>query len=116
MTLPNQLSFETLTDRDGVPSGNHATISKVIASVSTLDDVSITVFPTVVQNYVTVNYNNSTEGSNVRIIDITGRIINTVPINTSGQVQINMANYSQGIYFVDVFNQKSLKVMKIIKQ
>jgi len=116
MTLPSQLSFEILTDRDGIQSGNHATISKVIASVSTIDNVSISVFPTVVQNFLTVNYDNPAEGSKIRILDITGRIINTVPINASGQVLINMTDYRQGIYFVDVFNQKSLKVMKIIKQ
>ena len=116
MTLPAQLSFETLIDRDGVQSGNHATISKVIASVSTIDDVSISVFPTVVQNFLTVNFDNPAEGSKIRILDITGRIINTVPVNVSGQVLINMTDYRQGIYFVDVFNQKSLKVMKVIKQ
>ena len=116
MTLPSQLSLETLIDRNGIQSGDHVTISKVIASVSTTDNHSIKVFPTVVQNYLTINNENPAGGSNVRILDITGRIIDTVPLNAGGQVQINMVAYKQGIYFVDVFNQKSLKVMKIIKQ
>jgi len=116
MNIPSQLSLETLIDRNGVQSGNFVTISKITASVSTIDDNSISVIPTIVQNNLTVKYENPAEGTSVRIIDIIGRIISNVPINATGQVQINMSEYKQGVYFVDVFNQKSLKVMKIIKQ
>jgi len=116
MTLPSQLSLETLTDRDGVQSGDHVSLLRITASVSENYNTSISIYPTVVQNYLTVKSNPPDQGTNVRIIDLTGRIINNVPMNAGGELQINMSGYEPGVYFVDLFNQKSLKVMKIIKQ
>ena len=116
MTLPSQLSLETLIDRDGVQSGDHVSLLRITASVSENYNTSISIYPTVVQNYLTVKSNPPDQGTNVRIIDLTGRIINNVPMNAGGELQINMSGYEPGVYFVDLFNQKSLKVMKIIKQ
>jgi len=118
MTLPSQLSLETLTDKNGIQSGDHVTISNTVSAIPAIPanyDYSISIFPTVVQNNLTVKFDNPMVGSNVRIIDLTGRIIDNLPMNTSGLLDINMTRYQSGIYFVDVYNQMSLKVIKFIK-
>jgi len=116
MTLPTQLSLETLTDKNGVQSGDHATITKTIAALPDTPDNTLSVYPALVQNVLNVKYNNSTSISKVRIVDLNGRILDDLPLNSSGLLQINMSNYQSGVYLVDIYSDLNLKVFKIIKQ
>jgi hypothetical protein len=115
-TIPGQLSLETMTDENGIQSGNVATISRVINSLHDNTANSISVFPSFVQNNLTVRMDNSFGESTVKITDLTGKIIDNQPVNSSGVLQLNMTGYQAGVYIVDVINQQNLKVFKIIKQ
>ncbi len=115
-TIPGQLSLETMTDENGIQSGNVATISRVINSLPDNTANSISVFPSFVQNNLTVRMDNSFGESTVKITDLTGKIIDNQPVNSSGVLQLNMTGYQAGVYIVDVINQQNLKVFKIIKQ
>ena len=116
MTIPTQLSLETMTDKNGIQSGDHVTISKGITALPDNPDNSISVFPTTVQNTLTIKNNNLTDGTNVRIVDVAGRTIEDVSMNTSNLLQLNMAAYQPGVYVVQIYNVKYLKIFKIIKQ
>lgn len=116
MTIPAQLSLETLTDKNGIQSGDHVTISKVITSLPESPDNSISVFPTFVQNTLSIKNDNFSEGTNVRIVDAAGKTIEAVTMDSSNLLQLNMAAYQPGIYVVRIYNVKSMKVFKIIKQ
>jgi len=116
MTIPSQLSLETMTDKNGIQSGDHITISKGITALPDNPDNSISVFPTTVQNTLTIKNDNLLEGTNVRIMDVAGRTVENVSMNTSNLLQLNMAAYQPGVYVVQIYNVKNLKLFKIIKQ
>lgn len=116
MTVPSQLSLETMTDKNGLQSGNIVTILKASAAIPTNYDASISVSPTFVQNTLTVKFDNPTLGSSVKIIDLTGKVLDNIRMDITGILQIDMDKYQPGVYLVDIFNQNNLKVFKIIKQ
>ncbi|MDD4969364.1 MAG: fibronectin type III domain-containing protein [Paludibacter sp.] len=115
MTIPSQLSIERMTDRNGIQSGDHATISKTITVLHDNPESSVTIFPTVVQNILTIRDNNPTQGTNVRVVNITGKTMDDINMNSSGLLKLNVSNYQSGTYIVQVSNDTNLKVYKIIK-
>lgn len=117
MTVPTQLSIETLTDKNGIQSGDHVTIPKgITASLPENVSNSISLFPTYVQNVLNVRNDNPTPGTSVRIMDIAGKIMDDVSMNSQSLLQLNMDKYQSGIYIVQIYNDKNLKVFKIMKQ
>jgi len=116
MNVPTQLSLETMTDKNGVQSGDHVTISKSVTALPDQPDNSISVFPSSVQDYLTIKNDNLADGASVKIVDITGKTLKDVSMNSLNLLQLNMTGYRPGVYVVQVSNVSSLKVFKIIKQ
>ena len=116
MNLPTQLVLETMTDKNGIQSGNQVSIYKVITSLPGQIDNSISVFPSFVQNFLTVKNDDFSVETNVRITDVGGKTIMDVGMNTTNLLQLNMAGVQPGVYLVQIYNIRTSKVFKIIKQ
>jgi hypothetical protein len=117
LDTPSQLSLEPLIDRNGINSGDHVTISKAITSVpENFDSGSIAIFPTFVDNILNIQFNNPSTGSNIKIFDLSGQDLSTLNMPSSGNLQLNMDNFSKGIYIVEVQNNNQMKAFKIIKK
>lgn len=116
MTIPTQLSLETLTDKNGIQSGNFVTITRSTTSLPDNKDNAISVFPTFVQNTLTINNANLLAGTTVRIVDASGKTVEDVSVNSSDILQLDMANFQPGLYMIQIYNIKGMKVFKIIKQ
>lgn len=85
-----------------------------VKSYTSLTGISI--FPNPTVDYVTVHFTNSSNYL-ITITDLTGKKINSFTTNDS-QFQIEMSNYSNGVYLVlvkDISNKK-YKVYKILKE
>src|ERR1035437_3840725 len=116
MTIPSQLSLEPLIDINGINSGDHVTISKTTSSLPENHAYAITIFPTFVDNILNIQFDNPPGNSNVKIIDLSGRIINTYMLPSSGNLQVNTSNYRKGIYIVEILNNDNkINAFKIIK-
>jgi len=85
-----------------------------VKSFTSLTGISI--FPNPTIDYVTVHFTNSSNYL-ITITDFDGKKINSFTTNDS-QFQIEMSNYSNGVYLVlvkDISNKK-YKVYKILKE
>ncbi|MDQ3048573.1 MAG: choice-of-anchor B family protein [Bacteroidota bacterium] len=95
---------------------NEGTTSVAENSIS---EISMNVYPNPFSNETTVAYdmkNRSMNGANMVITDITGRIIESLPLTmTNGEVKIN-PSVQAGIYFVRILNNEGGNVpVKILK-
>ena len=116
MTIPPQLMLVTLTDKNGIQSGDHVTISKEITSLPDNIYNSFTVFPTLVQDFLTIKNYNLSNKATVRIVNATGKTTENVNMNSTNSLQINMSGYQPGIYVVQINDNKYTRIYKIIKQ
>ena len=116
LNIPSQLSIEPLIDINGINSGDHVTISKVATTLIENHVYSIAIFPTFVKDFLNMRIDNLPENSNVKIMDLSGRNINTYTLPTTGDFQMNVSNYSKGIYMVEIMNNNNkISTFKIIK-
>ncbi|MBK8600753.1 MAG: T9SS type A sorting domain-containing protein [Flavobacterium sp.] len=76
-------------------------------------DESINVYPNPAKNQISVNSKNTIKS--VQLFDMQGRIINTILVNDT-KLDLNISNYSNGIYFLKVTTARGSKVEKIIKE
>jgi len=90
-------------------------VEHVLSSVSENTDVQqVTIFPNPANDQVTI-HSKSNEGSAISITDMSGRIMFTSVIPSSGQISIDVSSWYKGIYFVvvenDHLNGKSMKLV-----
>ncbi|HLA56722.1 MAG TPA: leucine-rich repeat domain-containing protein [Flavobacterium sp.] len=76
-------------------------------------DESIVMYPNPAKHLVNINCNSMIKS--VALYDIQGRILQTVLAN-SNEVQLNISDKSNGIYFVKVISDNGAKVEKLVKE
>ena len=76
-------------------------------------DDSVVMYPNPASHTVSVTANNMIKS--IQTYDIQGRIINTNLINDT-KTNLDISNYSDGIYFIKVFTNGGIKTEKIIKE
>ena len=62
-----------------------------------------------------ININSNYNIKSIQLLDLQGRLLETKLVNET-QSSFNIANYSNGIYFVKVTSDKGTKTIKIIKE
>lgn len=91
------------------------------ASFASVEDfapeISISLYPNPTQSWVNLEIENSSENLNVKIMDLTGKIIYTDIYQAESVKKINLENFANGIYFLEISNSKNekLKTFKIQK-
>ncbi len=78
-----------------------------------LSDINqlISVYPSPVKDMVTVSVGNDLMNKKVLLLDVSGRVLNTIKIS-SLSFTINMSNYSNGVYLLKFENGVSEKIVK----
>lgn len=86
----------------------------VDACVGVIENVStpFTMFPNPSNGSVTLNLNYS--NSLVEVVDVLGNTVSTPRYSNAGQVQLNMNDAAEGIYFVRVTSGNEKSVQKLI--
>lgn len=118
-TAPNGISYYRLQQTD---FNGHSTTSKVIAlqrgeSNGGFDIVSVT--PLGDYQHVTVGFQVPMEGNvEVKIFDVNGRLVqstSTDAIEGFNRLKVNISNYSQGIYLLQLKHGEELRTVKILR-
>jgi uncharacterized protein YndB with AHSA1/START domain len=88
-------------------------------SIVGIDGVSaaeISLYPNPTNNLVTVDLGNNDAVEKITLFDIKGKVIYETVEFTNSRIQINMANLSEGIYILNVQDNKGVKNYKVLKQ
>ena len=85
-------------------------------TLSTDDNINLTVFPNPVSDNLTIEISGSDKTFTFNVTDILGKTILTSEINESNEQIINTSGWNKGIYFINIYSGKNLQaVKKIIK-
>lgn len=76
-------------------------------------DDSVVMYPNPASQLVSVTANSMIKS--IQTYDVQGRIINTYLVNDT-KTNLDVSNYSNGIYFMKVFTDRGLKIEKIVKE
>ncbi|WP_396169954.1 T9SS type A sorting domain-containing protein [Flavobacterium sp.] len=85
----------------------------VTLGFESFDAILLTVYPTLVKDKVTITYKEPL--SEVKVFNISGQQMLSKKINEN-EAQIEMANLSKGVYFIQVNAGNTTKTIKVIKQ
>jgi PKD repeat protein len=91
-----------------------------IENQNILEQAGISLFPNPAKNEVFVSMNLQEAAEvNISLTDITGRIINSEPVNMNSGLQqhkIDISQYAAGIFFVKIEHKGFSKTLKVMKQ
>lgn len=73
------------------------------------------IYPNPANNVLNISNNDNIVLNNVEINDINGRTIKTIEANNVSEIQINVAELSAGVYFLNINSDAGSAVKKIIK-
>jgi hypothetical protein len=62
---------------------------------------------------------NSESSSQVNLVDLSGKIIQTLQVGQSNEtsiVQFNIANLQAGVYFIELINENGKEIEKVVKK
>jgi aminopeptidase N len=76
-----------------------------------IDLGNVAVFPNPASDFIQIS---NGEGGQAEITDISGKLITRIPL--SNVTQINIANYTDGLYFIKVISGSNAATFKFIKQ
>ena len=105
---------------NSVCSDTSTLIIEVINSLGTNEMLKnnnlITVYPNPTTNLVNINYEvNTADAFTVTIVDLQGKEVYTNTLyNNKGQLQINLNEWSDGVYFVNLITNQNVKTVKLI--
>lgn len=72
-------------------------------------------YPNPANNVVNISNNDNIALTNVDINDINGRTVKTIKVNNLSEVQLNVADLSAGVYFMNINTESGIAVKKFIK-
>jgi len=90
------------------------TWNEFFVNINELSQYDFTVFPNPVSNVLTIQ-NNLQKNYNIEIIDITGEIIFGTS-SKSSTLELNISNYPNGTYFVNVISDNKKRSFSFIKK
>ncbi|PCJ00451.1 MAG: hypothetical protein COB15_02785 [Flavobacteriales bacterium] len=102
----------TANDASGITGSITITISNQSVSINNyIGNNKIAIYPNPVSSQLTLN--TSEQIKSISILDITGKILKTViPTNNT----IDVSNFTQGIYFLQIQTEKGISNSKFIKE
>lgn len=89
------------------------------ADIQQSDFNSIKIYPNPSKNIVNIKASSSGDVANLQLIDAKGIILSNSNINTTNQTiveQINLSEYSAGLYILKITDVKSVRYQKVVKE
>lgn len=89
------------------------TWTPLVNAIEDVENDEITVFPNPSNGIINVNFKQASE---IKIVNITGKVIyqENIKNNITKSKSIDMANFANGIYFVNIINGEKSTVKKIV--
>ena len=77
-------------------------------------NTSVNIFPNPAQDYLNVSWQEKVEL--IEVSDSRGRVLNRFYVDTMNETQINLSQYSKGVYFVHVSSEEGRSVHSFVKE
>ena len=84
-----------------------------LETISQFDEVAL--FPNPTSGVVTIKFG-ALENKNVRVISITGRIVQVIEDISTASYQLNLSDEAPGVYFIEIESDGFRKQLKLIKE
>jgi uncharacterized repeat protein (TIGR01451 family) len=97
----------------------NTTTSKASKSLGLKEEkeLGLRVYPNPTENLLTFERtNNGLNSVEVSIVSINGQVLHTTTLDLTNKQTIDLSDYSPGVYFVNVHNDESADVIKVIKK
>lgn len=114
---PNATTIYSVTGTDANGCVGKTTVTQNVKECVGLKENKlngVSVYPNPTSGDITIELNNNSEKT-VQVMDVTGRVISS-STSTEAVVRINLANVSNGIYYVKIQSNASVEVVKVVKQ
>lgn len=106
------------TDTEGVGDGFSANYE--IGNIGVEDEViaNLKVYPNPANDQLNISFDNNFMGStNIKLIDLTGKIVYSSVVNNGNQQQtLSVSEYSNGVYFLEISNEETTIRQKVVIQ
>gem|GEM_PF-2022662 len=110
---PSAVNEGTYTFTNIITGHTISATFEVSTGIGELDSVNLKVYPNPTDGRVTVNFSNERkQGSVIQVYDIFGRLVQEINQTGNNEVNIDLSNHSNVIYFLKVDGQ----TVKVIKQ
>lgn len=76
---------------------------------------AVTVYPNPTQSELNINMSGDFGNTNYTIYNAIGQVIAAVKVNSQNDLKVNTSNYSNGIYFIKIEKEGSVKTLQFIK-
>lgn len=97
-------------------SENNATSENNLSDILGAELSGVQIYPNPVEDYVTLVFS-SLERRTVSIVDESGRILNNYEVEVAANIQIDLSDLNDGIYFVKIISSDGVsEVKKILKK
>lgn len=77
-------------------------------------NTSVNIFPNPAQDYLNVSWQEKVEL--IEVSDSRGRVLNRFYVDTMNETQVNLSQYSKGVYFVHVSSEEGRSVHSFVKE
>jgi len=78
-------------------------------------DISFNLYPNPTSSFFTIE-NNDFSIKKIELFDLSGKIISVIDNCENANIQINLENFSNGIYFAKITTSKGITTQKVVKQ
>ena len=120
-TITGVYNFGFLHNSPANATGTHAliidnfTVTQTLSSKAFLDE-KFAVFPNPVENMLNISNDSNLLISEIKITDLNGRVIKNTTVNNLTNLNINIADFSSGIYMMNIKTNEGNITKKIIKK
>ena len=118
LTNEPQISFRFHFESDEAVNAEGVIIDDFVIAGEALgiDDVNLNsarVFPNPANNLVNISWNETYNGD-IKLYDITGRLLKTLSVNNKSQISFSTEHYTNGVYLIQFSNENHNLVKKLI--
>ena len=96
-------------------NGKNITID-MSTGINQMNSDKINVYPNPTNNLLNLTFNESTKVQQVTLMDLQGKIVYTNNNVQENTLQINLADFSEGLYMLNVQTNNGVNIHKVIKQ
>jgi len=115
----NAVNGDGTSNGDEPSNAFNTTLTETLVSVKDIaSNVKITAFPNPAVNDVNIKFENAENGIyTVKVMDVTGRTIQTEQVNISGSgsIVLQTANWASGLHFAQVMKDGAQRMIPIVK-
>ena len=89
---------------------------ELINSISEIDHKGINIYPNPADESLSIQFNEMANVNSIRIADMSGNIVTDInSISGLNHIEIDLSNYTSGIYFVLITTESGVEAFKLVK-